>query len=256
MQLFILAKDVLDSAKLHADVHVIKIILELTQVLYAAWWARNPKCMRVQQDPPAYKPTHRNHPVAVWIRESESNYHYARDVALALCEEYKRRYAKDTDHKCKWHLMNPLATYPAFELDDDERVCKDDDDVECAREGCLIALGEDDVEVCSRCKKYSSQVRDGITATADVPNGVDTAVVCITNDDGLFNDCAEYDKRGNLKCVATYRNYYLHKTVAMKRKMTWRNAESDKETWDLPPRELETAWQELPKSKRQKLLAV
>ena len=68
--------------------------------------------------PGAYKKTHPWHPISMWIRETENNFNYAIRVALALCDEYTKRYKKV--HKCKQHILNiqkigyhkPLETRP------------------------------------------------------------------------------------------------------------------------------------------------
>jgi hypothetical protein len=57
-----------------------------------------------------YKPTHKNHPTAKWVRESEHNYVLCLMYAHSLCEEYTYRYGKK--HACEGHLaflekMNP-----------------------------------------------------------------------------------------------------------------------------------------------------
>jgi hypothetical protein len=41
-----------------------------------------------------YKVTHKNHPSAIWARESVSNYVWLYDHMIALGEEYTRRYGK------------------------------------------------------------------------------------------------------------------------------------------------------------------
>lgn len=38
--------------------------------------------------------THRNHPCAIWVRESLSNWKLLRELALHLGEEYTRRYGR------------------------------------------------------------------------------------------------------------------------------------------------------------------
>jgi hypothetical protein len=41
-----------------------------------------------------YKLSHKNHPCAIWSRESLSNYLYLCDLGLELCKEYTYRYGK------------------------------------------------------------------------------------------------------------------------------------------------------------------
>jgi hypothetical protein len=41
-----------------------------------------------------YKLSHKNHPCAIWTRESLSNYLYLCELGLELCNEYTYRYGK------------------------------------------------------------------------------------------------------------------------------------------------------------------
>ena len=70
----------------HVDRHVVKMILELCQLLCTAIWLSGGE---------AYcKPTHQNHPSAIWTRANKSNWLWLQTLALALCEEYTFRYGK------------------------------------------------------------------------------------------------------------------------------------------------------------------
>lgn len=75
----------------HNDRHVVKMILEYAQLLSGA--------VRLSGYDKGYKLTHKNHPCAIWVRESLSNWLWLRDLATALNEEYKFRYGKDCNHK-------------------------------------------------------------------------------------------------------------------------------------------------------------
>lgn len=56
-----------------------------------------------------YKVTHKNHPSAVWVRESVEHYIYVRDLLEALCAEYTYRYGKV--HKTEREVL-PLLMMP------------------------------------------------------------------------------------------------------------------------------------------------
>ncbi|MDP6772394.1 MAG: hypothetical protein QF704_16935, partial [Anaerolineales bacterium] len=57
-----------------------------------------------------YKATHRNHPSAVWVRESKANYEYLHKLFSALCNEYTWRYGKI--HKTEQKLRKLLYWPP------------------------------------------------------------------------------------------------------------------------------------------------
>lgn len=83
------------------DQHIVKLPLEAVQLLYTAWallvsgtvW-RESAPYNKQKTARGYKPTHPNHPWAVWVRESLENYLFAVQYALDLCAEYTRRYKR------------------------------------------------------------------------------------------------------------------------------------------------------------------
>lgn len=85
MNIFILAGTPEESATMQCDKHVVKMVLESAQILCSPFAAT---------DKAPYKRTHYNHPCSVWARKSEANYSWLVSHALALCEEYTRRYGK------------------------------------------------------------------------------------------------------------------------------------------------------------------
>lgn len=96
MNLFFLEYDFDLIAKSHCDRHVVKIILEATQMLSTA--SHECGC------PQGYLPTHRNHPMTKWVGRSLSNWFWTYEYALSLCEEYKYRYGRT--HKTYYTLMS------------------------------------------------------------------------------------------------------------------------------------------------------
>ena len=85
MNIFILAGTPEESATMQCDKHVVKMVLESAQILCSPFAAT---------DKAPYKRTHYSHPCSVWARKSEANYSWLVSHALALCEEYTRRYGK------------------------------------------------------------------------------------------------------------------------------------------------------------------
>lgn len=102
MNLFRLHNDPSTAASMMCDRHVIKMILETAQLLSTAHYM-------LDGDSPAYKPTHKNHPSAIWVRESISNYEWAYDHLTALCDEYTYRYGKT--HKTE-RFLDALSVPP------------------------------------------------------------------------------------------------------------------------------------------------
>jgi len=103
MNIFFLDENPTLSAKYHVDKHVVKMILETAQLLCGVHHLTD----QVNDQVP-YKLSHKNHPCAVWARESLSNYLYLCELGLELGKEYTYRYGKR--HKSieviEWCIVN------------------------------------------------------------------------------------------------------------------------------------------------------
>lgn len=104
MNVFYTQTDPIHAAQDHCKKHRNKMIVEYAQVLSAAH--------HVLDDQPIagiYKLTHKNHPSAVWVRESKQHYDWVLTCALELC----RLYTLDTGktHKTQT-ILELLQTKP------------------------------------------------------------------------------------------------------------------------------------------------
>lgn len=86
MNIFYLDEDLEKCAQYHCDKHVVKMITEYAQLLCSAYYFTS----NVPEN--IYKLTHKNHPCAIWTRESLSNWVWLRELGLRLYKEYKHRY--------------------------------------------------------------------------------------------------------------------------------------------------------------------
>ena len=107
MNIFFLDFDTKKCAKYHCDKHVVKMILETAQLLCGVHHVTDQVTPQVTPQVP-YKLSHKNHPCAIWTRESLSNYLYLCDLGLELCKEYTYRYGKrhKSQDVIEWCLMN------------------------------------------------------------------------------------------------------------------------------------------------------
>jgi len=104
MNIFFFSFDTRDNAKLYCDAHVIKIILEITQMLYTAIHLLDPEAL-AEAPNGGYRKTHANHPVAVWVRASQSNWDWTLCFAFDLCDEFiARGFGNGKQHACRKHL--------------------------------------------------------------------------------------------------------------------------------------------------------
>ena len=125
MNIFYLDHNPDECARMHADKHVVKMILEYAQLLSTAhrvldgeekielnargarmrrWYHPDP-----DMDTNLYKSTHVNHPSAVWVRQSVLHYKWLTQLWLALMLEYKYRYGKHhaTEKLIPYLLIEP-----------------------------------------------------------------------------------------------------------------------------------------------------
>ena len=109
MNIFYLSEDPILCAKYHNDSHCVKMILEYAQLMCTAHRELDVISKGSLMDVTLYKATHKNHPSAVWVRESRANYEFLHKLFSALCNEYTRRYGKIhlTERKLKKLLYWP-----------------------------------------------------------------------------------------------------------------------------------------------------
>jgi hypothetical protein len=109
MNIFFLDLDPKKAAEYHCNKHVVKMIIETAQLLYAAHWLLETENMPSN----AYKLSHKNHPCAVWVRQSLENYHWLCCLGWWLCKEYRFRYG-DKTHKTEAHILWLLNNHPKY----------------------------------------------------------------------------------------------------------------------------------------------
>lgn len=114
MNLFFLDLDPKKCAEYHCDKHVVKMILEIVQMLYTAHHLLKTPLEKLPKD--YYKKiSNHNHPMAIWIRFTSKNYIYSCEIAKELSKEYTYRYKKV--HSCDKHLEWLIDNVPIMFLD-------------------------------------------------------------------------------------------------------------------------------------------
>jgi len=112
MNIFFLSRKIRRCARWHCDKHVVKMILEYTQMLYTANH-ENGGTRAIEESAPiclstgkrGYKSHAKNHPCTKWVRESIAHYDWLLTLAFALVEEHMHRFAPKTIHACHPHLV-------------------------------------------------------------------------------------------------------------------------------------------------------
>lgn len=108
MNIFYLHDDPIESARMHCDKHVVKMVIEYAQLLSTSHrildgtsyqgktkLGRNIKRWRLSdpiKENVIYKASHIKHPCAMWVRDNAIQYKFMYDMFIALCDEYTHRY--------------------------------------------------------------------------------------------------------------------------------------------------------------------
>ena len=112
MNIFYLCHKISRCARWHCDKHVVKMILETTQLLYTAHWVLDgqpdfstaPK-RKGSEERGYLSIKNKKHPSAIWARASLDHYAWLCQFGLALCDEYRFRFGDKKKHACEDHLM-------------------------------------------------------------------------------------------------------------------------------------------------------
>jgi len=123
MNIFYISDDPVQASQWMVDRHVVKMILESSQLLSTAHrlldgvpvvtTVGRKKTSYVLSDAREgilYSTTHINHPSAVWARQSVANYNWLVAHFNALMDEYTYRYGKQ--HKCSGEIATYLQSPP------------------------------------------------------------------------------------------------------------------------------------------------
>lgn len=122
MNIFFLSICARRCARYHFDKHVVKMILELCQLLSCAWHMLDESdALTLLERQLIYRKTHYNHPSAVWTRAHINNYAYVVKLALELCQEWRFRYGHTKQHASEGRLIflrdNPPRSIPKYPIE-------------------------------------------------------------------------------------------------------------------------------------------
>lgn len=98
------------SAQSASDAHVTKLTLESAQIAYSARHENGESVEGPDAQTPAYKTSHRHHPLVLWARQSLANFTLVVQFGLAYAKEYSFRFQRR--HACQQHLMWLLINPP------------------------------------------------------------------------------------------------------------------------------------------------
>jgi hypothetical protein len=111
MNIFFLSRRTRQCARWHCDKHVVKMILESTQLLYTAHHENGGTAIIKESAPiclstgnRGYKSHMKNHPCGIWTRESLAHYSWLLWLAKDLVAEHAHRFSPKNPHASLVHL--------------------------------------------------------------------------------------------------------------------------------------------------------
>jgi hypothetical protein len=93
------------AARMHCDIHVVKMILETAQILCTVHHIHG------NGHAVPYKPTHARHPSVLWAADSKMHYDWLQQLGVYLCNEYSLRY-NTRRHACEDYIKGALSAPP------------------------------------------------------------------------------------------------------------------------------------------------
>ncbi len=123
MNIFFLSWDVVECAHMYCDQHVVKILLEIVQMLYTAWWTTGGDAwnetapFKKNSGQRGYLPvSNPKHGMVLWVRASKENYMWTALMGISLSIEFNKRFGKI--HGCTEHALWLYQNPPTWFRDD------------------------------------------------------------------------------------------------------------------------------------------
>ena len=133
MNIFVLGDSPMESAEMHCDKHVCKMLIEYAQMLSTAHRVLDGDEVISES---LYKVAHKNHPCTIWTRTNRSNYLWLFSLWKNLAIEYSMRYPPK--FHASWVKLNGYLQFsprniPEGKLSEQPQCmpdyCKDEEDV-------------------------------------------------------------------------------------------------------------------------------
>lgn len=106
MNIFFLSMSIKRCARAHFDKHVVKMIVEMTQLLSTCFHLVEPIAAQLLLEQQLiYRKTHVHHPCVKFVTQHMNNYDYVVRLGLELCHVWRSRYNHQKIHGCESKLI-------------------------------------------------------------------------------------------------------------------------------------------------------
>ena len=216
MNVFVLSVVASVAATLHCDKHVVKMILESTQILYTVLDMHGSHVdsnvvLLSGERGNTYKPTHKHHPCVLWTAGSVSAFKWVLNLAFSLCSEFEKRYGKE--HKCKAHLKHILnhVSCKGFPASMPSNIEVKDWICWVKSQGVKsTAIKHLESRICTK------NVPEGCTFCVAALSGTKKNIVQSKEEErNVVEDMLCRDMDGCIDAVDAYNRYYIHKSRHM-----------------------------------------
>jgi|TARA_R100000084_G_C4596934_1_gene121240 hypothetical protein len=118
VNIFVLDKNPITAAEMHCDKHVPKMCVEAAQMMASALRRHGATDgqMPLTKAGTPYRGGYAHHPCTVWAGDSRANFSWLALHALALCEEYTKRF--DKEHACSGPIEHMARMRHAVEFEE------------------------------------------------------------------------------------------------------------------------------------------
>lgn len=117
MNIFATDSNTLNCAIYHTDKHIVKMPLEMAQMVSFVYHNKDLWDRSVPQLLMSNSTTHIKHPCSIWVKENLSNFIWSCDLGIKIVEEYRFRYNTQKHERCLLIFRWALDNLPEIEID-------------------------------------------------------------------------------------------------------------------------------------------
>lgn len=116
MNIFATDSNALSCATYHTDKHIIKMPLEMAQMVSFVYHNKDLWDRSIPQLLMSNSTTHIKHPCSIWVKQNLSNFIWSCELGIKMVEEYRFRYNSQKHERCLLIFEWALDNLPEIEI--------------------------------------------------------------------------------------------------------------------------------------------